>query len=101
MPIGMTIEEFLNACEERLRRAESYVRQPLNLQTELENLEELLRKEWPNAIVEIKEVGLSTQYKEKLDIIFKRITKIEKIAHSATSLFDGLEDFMQRPSKRK
>ena len=96
----MPIDEFLNACELCLGRAEAVVRHPIKLQAELVELEELLRKEWPNAMMEMKEVGLIPDYKETIDIIFKRITKIEAVAQSSNSLFDGLEDFMQRSNNR-
>jgi hypothetical protein len=96
----MSIEEFLNACEQSLRRAEAVVRQPMQLQIELTNLEELLRCEWPEAILKIKESGLAPDYKKIIDLIFERITKMEAIAQASNSLFDGLEDFMQRSNNR-
>lgn len=100
MSMNMSIEEFLNACEQRLRRAETVVQQPLKLEVELIELEEFLRCEWPDAIIKIKDSGITSQYKETIDMIFKRITNIETIAKTNKSLFDGLEDFMQRSSNR-
>ena len=64
---SLPTEEFLNACEHKLRRAESVVRQPTQLQAELIELEELLRNEWPDAIMNIKETGMKKQYEEKID----------------------------------
>jgi hypothetical protein len=96
----MTVIEFLNACGESLGRAETVVRQPIKLQEELVQLEELLKREWPKAMIELQENGLLPQYKDTIDEFFKRITKIESITKANISLFDGLEDFMQRSSHR-
>jgi hypothetical protein len=96
MPGSLSTEEFLNACEHRLRRAEGVVRQPIQLQAELIELEELLRNGWPDAIMNIKETGMTKQYEEKIEIIFRRISKLESVAKSSIALFDGIEGFLQR-----
>jgi hypothetical protein len=96
----MDVIEFFDACGESLRRAEAVVRQPIKLQEELVQLEELLRREWPNAVLEIKESGLLPQYKDTIDDFFQRITKIESVTKANSSLFDGLEVFMQRSNSR-
>ena len=70
---SLSTEEFLNACEHKLRRAESVVRQPTQLQAELIELEELLRNEWPDAIMNIKETGMTKQYEEKIEMIFNQL----------------------------
>ena len=93
---SLPAEEFLNACEHKLRRAESVVRQPTQLQAELIELEELLRNEWPDAIMNIKETGMKKQYEEKIEMIFKRISKLELVTKSSIALFDGIEGFLQR-----
>ena len=95
----MSVEEFLSACEDRLKRAEGVVREPLSLQEELMGLEELLRSDWPNTIIALKEVGMTPEQKQKIELIFKCITRIEAITQSTNSMFDGLEDFMQRSIK--
>ena len=96
----MSVEEFLNACELRLERAEAVLGDPIELQSQLLELEELLRTEWPDAIIKIKEAGGAPQFKEIIEMIFTRITKIETAATTGKSLFDGLEDFMQRSNDR-
>jgi hypothetical protein len=96
MPGSLPTEEFLNACEHRLRRAEDVVRQPTQLQAELIKLEELLRNDWPDAIMNIKETGMTKQYEEKIEMIFKRISKLESVAKSSIAVFDGIEGFLQR-----
>ena len=96
----MNVIEFFNACGEILGRAEAVVRQPIKLQEELVQLEELLKREWPNAMIELQESRLLPQYKDTIDEFFKRITKIESVTRANISLFDGLEDFMQRSRDR-
>jgi hypothetical protein len=96
MPKGMTIKEFINACEDMLRRVESVVKQPLKLQVQLEEFEELLRKEWPDAIIEIKDEGMDPHDRETIEMIFKKIEKLGSIVKSNVSLYDGLEDFLQQ-----
>lgn len=96
MPKSMTMEEFLNACEDRLRRAEGFVKNPVQLQSDLNQLEEVLRSEWPDAILELKDTGLTTQEREKLEMIVEKIKKLEIIAKSRLELFDGIEEFLQK-----
>ena len=96
----MTVKEFLNTCELKLLRAEGVSRQAEKLQVELIELEELLRNQWPDAIMEIKESGLSESDREIIEIIFKKIRKLEAVALSGASLFDGMEEFMQRSNNR-
>jgi hypothetical protein len=96
----ISVKEFLDACEARLARAEGVLKEPLRLQEELMGLEQLLRSNWPNAIIALKEVGMTPEHKQKIEAIFKRITKIEEHTQSTNSIFDGLEDFMQRSIKR-
>lgn len=100
MPNSMTIPEFVNACEHRLRRAESFIKQPLKLQTELEELDRLLRSQWPDAIIAIKDGELAAKDRETIELIFKKIKKLEIITKTRVSLFDGIEDFMQQPRNR-
>ena len=96
----MDLKDFMNACEKRLGRVEKLVNNPLQLESELKELEEFLRIEWPNAIVEIKEVVLESEYKEKIAIICDRIKRLEQNTKTRVSFFDGIENFMQQSDKR-
>ena len=96
MPKSMIIENFVNACETRLRRVEGVTNKPLQLEAELEKLEEFLRNDWSNAILEMKEVGLSPDEREKIQTIFEKIKRIELNTKIKVSLFDGLDDFLKR-----
>ena len=96
----MKLEEFLDACEERLRRVEGVINHPLQLQAELAELDQLLRNEWPGAIVEVKDVALEPQVKEKIIMIFQRIKKVENNTKARVSFVDGIEDFMKQTRNR-
>ena len=96
----MKLEEFLNACEERLRRAETLVDNPVQLKSELKELEEFLRIEWPNAIIGIKEAVLEPEDKEKIAMIFHKIKRLELNTKTRVSFFDGIENFMQQSDNR-
>jgi hypothetical protein len=100
MQAKMTIEEFLNTCELKLLRAEGVSRQPEKLHIELIELEELLRNQWPDAIMYIKDSGLSENDREMIEMIFEKIRKLEAVAASGASLFDGMDEFMQRKKNR-
>jgi hypothetical protein len=39
---------------------------------------------------------MTKQYEEKIEMIFKRISKLESVAKSSIALFDGIEGFLQR-----
>ena len=93
----MTIKDFLNACEQQLGRAEGVVEKPIQLQRELESLDELLRNEWPDVMVRIKDLNLKQEETEKIAIIFERIKKLELKAKTRVSIYHGIEDFMQQP----
>ena len=67
---------------------------------ELKEFEELLRNEWPDAIIELKEAGLKAQDREKIQGIFKKIKQLETKAQTRVSFFDGIEDFMQKSRNR-
>ena len=96
----MSIENFVNACELQLGRVEGVVNQPLKFQEELNGFEELLRNEWPDAIIELKDSGLKAQDREKIQRIFKKIKQLETKAQTRGSFFDGIEDFMQKSRNR-
>ena len=96
----MSIKSFVNACELQLRRVENVVNQPLKFQQELKEFEELLRKEWPDAIIELQDAGLKDQDKEEIQKIFKKIKELETKAQTRGSFFDGIEDFMQKSRNR-
>ena len=96
----MKLEEFLNACEERLRRAEGVLNHPSQLQVELAELDQLLRNEWPGAIIEIDDATLEPQIKEKITMIFQRIKKLENNTKARVSFVDGIEEFMQQTRNR-
>ena len=100
MPGSMNLKEFISACEENLRRVEGVVDKPLQLQSELELLEELLRNEWPDAIIQSRDIGLSTQDKEKMKTIFQRIKGLQTKTSARVSFFDGIESFMEQPRNR-
>ena len=100
MPKSMSLEEFVNACEEQLRRVEVIINQPVQLQSVLEELEVLLRSEWPDAIIQIKEFGITAEEKEKIEIIFKKINKIELETKTRVSFFEGIDEFMKQPKIR-
>ena len=69
----MELEEFLDACEKQLRRVEDVVNRPLILEAELVELDQLLRNEWPTAIIEINDMAQEPQVREKITMIFKKI----------------------------
>ena len=96
----MNVESFLDACEERLRRVEGVMNHPHKLQVELIELDQLLRNEWPSAIVEIKDRTLEPQVREKIIMIFQKIKKLENNTKTRVSFFDGIEDFMQQTRNR-
>ena len=100
MPKSISLEEFVNACEERLRRVEAVINTPEQFQSELQQLEELLRSEWPDAIVNIKEFGITAEEKEKIKIVIKKINKIELEANTRISFFEGIDDVMKEPKIR-
>ena len=92
----MKLQNFLNACEEQLGRVEGVINHPIQLQRELAELDQLLRNEWPSAIVNIKDLTLEPQVKEKMIMIFEKIKKLENSTKTRVSFFDGIEDFMQQ-----
>lgn len=92
----MSIEAFVNAVEENLRRVEAVINQPNQLQIELEELDQLLRNEWPDAIIKSNSGELSTNQLGRIKLIFKKIKKLELKANSKIQLYDGIEEFMQR-----
>ena len=96
----MSLEEFINACESILGRVEDFVNQPSQFRLELEELEALLRSEWPDAIVNIKEFGITAEEKEKIKIVIKKINKIELEANTRISFFEGIDDVMKEPKIR-
>ena len=96
----MDLKNFMNACEERLRRAETLVDNPLQLKSELKELEEFLRIEWPNAIIGIKEAVLEPEDKEKIVMIFHEIKRLELNTKTRVSFFDGIEKFMEQSDNR-
>ena len=96
----MKLQDFLNACEEQLRRVEDVLNHPLKLQEELAELDQLLRNEWPSAIIDIKDIMLEPQVREKITMIFKKIKKLENNTKTRVSFFDGIEDFMQQARNR-
>ena len=96
----MDLENFMNACEQRLGRVEAVLNNPLKLESELKELEELLRIEWPDAIISINEAGLKPEDKEKIEMIFNKIKKIELNTKTRVSFFDGIENFMQQSYNR-
>ena len=96
----MRLEDFLDACEEQLRRVEGVMNHPLQLELALAELDQLLRNEWPNAIVEVKDRTLEPQVKEKINMIFKKIKKLENNTKTRVSFFDGIEGFMQQTRNR-
>ena len=100
MQKSMGIEAFINAVEERLRRVEDVINDPLKLQSKLEDLEQLLRNEWPDAIVKSNEGGLSPKEVEGVDKVFKKIKKLELKAKTRLLLYDGIEDFMRQPRNK-
>ena len=96
----MSLEDFMNACEHQLKRVEDVLDQPLKLQSELTDLEELLRNEWPNAILSAKDDDLVIKQKEKIEIILDRIKKLEIKTKTKVSLFDGMKEFIQQATNR-
>ena len=96
----MDFKEFLNACEERLGRVEGVLNQPIELQVSLEELEDLLRNEWPDAIISAKDVDVEPEDKQRLDVIFEKIKKLENNTKARVSFFNGIEGFMQQPRNR-
>ena len=96
----MDLEDFMNACEKRLGRVETFVNNPVQLESELKELEEFLRIEWPNAIIGIKEAVLEPEDKEKIAMIFHEIKRLELNTKTRVSFFDGIENFMQQSDKR-
>ena len=92
----MKLQKFLNACEEQLGRVEGVINHPIQLQRELAELDQLLRNEWPSAIINIKDLTLEPQVKEKMIMIFEKIKKLENSTKTRVSFFDGIEDFMQQ-----
>ena len=100
MPNSMNIIEFVSACEERLKRVESALDKPLQLQSELEALEELLRSEWPDAMIRIKEDGIKLEDKKNIELIFKKIKRIELETNNRVSFFNGIDNFMKEPKIR-
>ena len=100
MSKGINIDNFIDACEASLGRAEGVINQPLKLQVELEGLDKLLRNEWPTAILDLKERKLSPEDREKIKIIFRKIKKLEMNTGSRISLYNGIEDFMREPRNR-
>ena len=79
---------------------EDFVNQPSQFRLELEELEALLRSEWPDAIVNIKEFGITAEEKEKIKIVIKKINKIELEANTRISFFEGIDDVMKEPKIR-
>ena len=96
----MDLRNFVNACEERLKRAELVLNNPSQLETELKELEELLRIEWPDAILTARGVDLEPEDKEKIVMIFNKIKKIELNTKTRVSFFDGIENFIQQSDNR-
>ena len=91
----------MNACEERLRRVESVLSQPIQLQSELQDLEELLRNEWPNAIIQLKDLEFAAEDKKNLEMIVKKIKKLEVSTKTKVSLFDGVDAFLKQSRDHK
>ena len=96
----MSLEDFLNACELGLKRAKVVLNQPLVLQTELVNLDELLRNQWPDAMKNIQENGLRQKDEERITLILNEIKKLEVHTKTRQSLFDGIESFLQESRNR-
>ena len=96
----MDLENFINACEKRLQRVDTLLNNPLQLESELKELEELLRIEWPNAIINVREEGLEPKDREKIAMIFNKIKQIELYTKTRVSFFDGIEKFMQQSDNR-
>lgn len=100
MPGSISIEEFFTACKVQLERAEGVIQQPSQFNAELDELELILRNHWPDIISKLNDEGISQEHKDDASMIFQKIKKLETISNSRTTLFDGMEDFMQRSKHR-
>ena len=101
MSKGVTLEDFIDAVEDKLKRAEAVINRPSQFENELGALDEFLRNHWPNAIHAVKDSGIGSSEKEKMGMILKKIRKLELNTKTSISLFDGIEDFMLQPRNRE
>ena len=100
MSENVDLEDFLNACEQRLRRAVAVVDQPSVFQTELEELEELLRNQWSDAMNKIQDGNLGETERERILLVLNKLKELELYTETRKSLFDGIEDFLQQAKDR-
>ncbi len=96
----ITIEEFLNTCSDLLSRAESVVKDPNKLRSNLQDLDNLLNKHWSDIIEQLGDTEPSGQTRDNIQKIFNKIMELELISKTTLSLFDEMKEFMQRSTNR-
>lgn len=96
----MTIEDFLNACEDILSRALNDSKDPKKLKNILQELELILKDKWSEAVIQLSDTNLSDQRRNQIKNIFEKIVELELISSTQLSLFDGIKEFVQRSTNR-
>ena len=96
----MTIEDFLNACEDILSRAQNDSKDPKKLKNILQELEIILKDKWSEAIIHLNDTDLSDHRRNQIKNISEKIVELELISSTQLSLFDGIKEFVQRSTNQ-
>ena len=96
----VAIEDFLNACEDILSRAQSDSKDPIKLKNILQELDIFLKDKWSEAIIQLSNTELNDHQRNQIKDIFEKIVELELISTTQLSLFDGIKEFVQRSTNR-